>query len=115
MGCWDREGNKFHSSRVDTKENISIVALAVGQSCSKTFVYLSGYTKTEKRASFLAQFDVKTLDQNWIKFYKGEKITSNGHSSFDTANHEENEMEDGSYGNAGYSVSITYLITSTTL
>ncbi len=109
-----------------TTENLNVVALAVGQSsqttemCSKTLVYLSGYTNTEKQASFAAQFDAKTLQQNWLNLYKGEKITSNYSSSLDVMDQEENEMEDGSGDSAGYSVSITmlhapYLIPNTAL
>ncbi len=126
VGCWDHESDRFSYSRVRTTENLNVVALAVGQSSqttemsSKTFVYISGYTNTEKQASFAAQFDAKTLHQNWMNLYKGEKITSNDSSSLDVMDQEEIEMEDGSDDNAGYSVSITmlhapYLITNTTL
>ncbi len=103
MGCWDHEGNQSYYSPLDTIESITIVALAVGKSGitdeGRTLVYLSGYTNTEQRASFAAQFDAKTGKQNWMNLYSGEN-----YSSLAVDQKKKNEMEGGSDG-AGYSVS----------
>ncbi len=108
VGCWDYEGNQLYHSQLEITERTTIVSLAVdkgGGSFSdngQTLVYLSGYTHTEQRASFAAQFDAKTGKQNWMQLYKGENISPSA------ADQEKDEMEGGSDG-ASYIVS--YILT----